>query len=187
MSAPATSSSLDVAYWFFQRAEKENIYLETEKLHNLLFLAQSRYAQMYSQGILMPCVFLCDEHGFFEPTLKKIFAQGRPYMPPIILGQRISSFLEQIWLEYSHLSSAQFKQLLMRIPAYNECYRSGTPIMQFTDSLIDKSVSYDRMYESLPQEPFKKKFLVSQNGPVWVSQWKPKKINPNNNKDYIHD
>ena len=63
----------------------------------------------------------------------------------------------------------------------------GAPIMQFSDSLIDKSISYDSMYDSLPREPFKKKFLVSQNGPVWVSQWKPKKITPNNSKDYIHD
>lgn len=187
MSAPATSSSFDVAYWFFQRAEKENIYLENEKLHNLLFLAQSRYAQLHAQELLMPCVFLCDEHGFFEPTLKRIFTQGHPYVPPVILERRISSFLEQIWLEYSHLSTAQFRQLITNIPVYNECYRSGSPVMQFSNSPVDKSTSYGKMYDSLLQEPFKKKFLVSQNGPVWVSQWKPKKVNPNNGKDYIDD
>ena len=39
MSVPAVNSALDVANWFFKQAEREEIYLENEKVQHLLFLA----------------------------------------------------------------------------------------------------------------------------------------------------
>lgn len=184
MIEPAASSSLDVAYWFFNRAEQDGIYLETEKLQHLLFLAQTRYARHYAEKMLMPCLFLCDEQGFFEPTLKKIFAQGRPFMPPTKLKPEVADFLEQVWREYGSLSSAQCKQLITRLPQYASCYRRGTANVLTWNSLIDKSQDYGTIYNDSSKRPFYKKVLTSQNGPVVVSQWTPRKIN---NKDYLHD
>ena len=41
MAGSATNSAIEVAYWFISRAEDEGLFLEDEKLHHLLFLAQA--------------------------------------------------------------------------------------------------------------------------------------------------
>ena len=184
MKAPATNSSLDVAYWFINRAEQDNAYLENEKLQHLLFLAQKEYAQTYADQMLMPCIFLCDEHGFFEPTLKKIFAQGRPFMPPVQFDDRTTFFLENIWQHYSLLSLSECKKVIMRLPLYIQCYRQGEHSVVEWNSLIDKSQKNDILYDSGLKSTFRKKVLISQNGPVVVSQWRPRKVT---NKDYLHE
>ena len=129
--------------------------------------------------MLMPCLFLCDEQGFFEPTLRKMFAQGRPFMSPAKFDKNISVFLEQIWKEYGSWSLAQFKHLITRLPLYTSCYHQGVTTVLSWNSLIDKSMEYGTMYES-GKSNFKTKVLVSQNGPVVVSQWTPRKVS---NKD----
>ena len=182
MAIPATDSSLDVAYWFFNRAEQDDLYLETEKIHHLLFMAQNRYAKQHTDTLLMPCVFLCDDNGFFEPTLKKIFSLGRPFMQPVKFKTYISEFLEEIWQEYGHLSLSQFSRLITGMPCYNQCRQKGTPITDAATSFIDKSEKFHTMTpERLSREASRKKILVSQNGPVLVSQWTPRKINSNPN------
>ncbi|MBR1605122.1 MAG: hypothetical protein IJ660_03335 [Alphaproteobacteria bacterium] len=186
MATPATDSSLDVAYWFFNRAERDDIYLETEKIHHLLFMAQNRYAKQHTDTLLMPCVFLCDDKGFFEPTLKKIFSLGRPFIPTVKFKNQISSFLEEIWQEYGHLSLSQFSQLITRMPCYTQCQRNGNPITNAAASFIDKTTvqaTQDRSSHDLSR----KKMLVSQNGPVLVSQWLPRKLTTNSNKELSNE
>ena len=51
MTIPATDTAIDIAYWFFNRAEKDGIYLETEKMQHLLFLAQIHFAMAYNMQI----------------------------------------------------------------------------------------------------------------------------------------
>lgn len=176
MTTPVTSSSLDVAYWFFNRAEKDGLYLETSKLHHLLFLAQSRYAHSHHEKMLMPCLFLCDEQGFFEPTLKKIFTHGRPSISPVSFHKDVVSFLEQIWQEFGYLSLSQCKTLITHSPLYKTCYRRGTTVVLSWNSLVDKSLEYGTIYTDKSGQPFRRKVLVSQNGPVVVSQWTPRKV-----------
>lgn len=183
MATPATASSLDVAYWFFNRAEQDDLYLETEKIHPLLFMAQNRYAKQYSDRLLMPCVFLCDENGFYEPTLKRIFAQGRPFMQPSKIENHIVAFLEEIWQEYGNLSLSQFSQLMTRMPCYNQCRLDGNPILSAEMPSTEKAEKFQTTTsERLSREASRKKVLVSQNGPVLVSQWTPRKINSHSDK-----
>lgn len=177
MNIPSTSSSLDVAYWFLNRAEKDGIYLETDKLQHLLFVAQNKYASSHHHAMLMPCVFLCDEQGFFEPTLKRIFAQGIPFMPPIHLEDSLTAFLEQVWKELSPLSLAQCKRLVTKLPVYSSCYQKGQNSVVLWDALIKNLSSNEPVVKNETQNSFRKKVLVSQNGPVIVSQWTPRKIN----------
>jgi len=172
MVASATSSSLDVAYWFFNRAEQDRIYLETEKLHHILFWAQNRYAQNNHHMILMPCVFLCDESGFFEPNLKRIFEHGRPFMPPVHFDAPISSFLEQIWNDFKNISPTQCKQMITQLPLYNEYFRQGVASIVPWEALSNSPA----VSQPQPTTPFRKKILVSQNGPVVVSPWAPRKV-----------
>lgn len=80
MAGSATNSAIEVAYWFISRAEDEGLFLEDEKLHHLLFLAQVHFALANNMELLMPSLFVCGENGFSEPNLAVMFAQGRPYM-----------------------------------------------------------------------------------------------------------
>ena len=177
MVATATNSSFDVAYWFFNRAEADGIYLEDEKLHHLLFIAQCKYIQTYQNKLLMPCVFACNNKGFFEPNVKKIFEQGRPYMPPIKLDDKVSAFLNDIWSKFGQLSILKLSNMITQIPLYKKNYSEAETNVISWDSLIDKSLEYGTISAETTKNEFKKKVLVSQNGPVVVSQWKPRKIN----------
>lgn len=182
MDIPATNSSLDVAYWFLKRAEVDSVYLETEKLQHLLFVAQNKYAQTHYRAMLMPCLFLCDDKGFFEPTLKKLFAQGRPSISSVHLNNSLTAFLEQIWQELSPLSLSQCKQLITSLPIYSLCYKKGiTSVVSW-----EKLSSQYGIQQNDISKPFHKKILVSQNGPVIVSQWTPKKVNKQE-RIFIHE
>lgn len=179
MNIPAANSSFDVACWFIHKAKQENIYLETEKLQHLLFLAQSRYALEQQGKMLMPCLFLCDDDGFYEPTLKKIFAQGRLVMQSAQLSIDVSSFLEGIWQDFKSLSIAQIRDAITQKPIYVKCRKQGIHTIVPWNYFIDKSNDCGKIstYQVSATRDFAKKVLVSQNGPVVVSQWMPRKIN----------
>ena len=72
MTIPATDTAIDVAYWFFNRAEKDGLYLETDVMQHLLFLAQVHFAMSYNMQMLTPSLFVCDHTGFYEPNLIKL-------------------------------------------------------------------------------------------------------------------
>ena len=179
MNIPVTNSSLDVAYWFIHKAKQENIYLETEKLQHLLFLAQSRYALERQGKMLMPCLFLCDDDGFYEPTLKKIFAHGRPVVQSAQLAVDVAEFLEEIWQDFKGLSIAQIRHIIIQKPIYTKCRKQGINTVAAWNYFIDKSNECGRISTSQVSaaRDFVKKVLVSQNGPVVVSKWMPRKIN----------
>lgn len=50
MNTSAADSSLDIAAWFIARAQKDEWFLEHEKLQNLLFLSQLHYALQNDGG-----------------------------------------------------------------------------------------------------------------------------------------
>jgi len=177
MTSPATTSSIDVAYWFFDRAEQDGFYLENEKLHHLLFIAQCEYAKKYYNSMLMPCVFLCDEKGFFEPNLQKMFLNGRPFMPKVSFDNKVSAFLENIWLKFNRLSIMQLKQIITSSPLYTDTYQKDMTNVLHWHSVIDKYNECGTIQDSIDNTYHPKKVLVSQNGPVIVSKWKPRKVN----------
>lgn len=186
MSSPATNSSIDVTYWFFCRAEQDDVYLENEKLHHLLFLAQLSYARKHNGDMFMPSVFLCDEQGIFEPNIKRILTQGRPFMPPVRFDENISAFLEQLWQDFGHIPQIRLKQAVTALPLYSRFAKKGTVSVIPWNSLVDKSDECGTI-QLKEDRHLPKKVLVSQNGPVVVSQWNPRKVSRVNNKDYLHE
>ena len=126
MTIPATDTAIDIAYWFFNRAEKDGIYLETEKMQHLLFLAQIHFAMAYNMQILVPSLFVCNKDGFFEPNLKRMFAMGRPFMPPVKFPAKIDSFLESIWNKYGKTSLIGLEKLIKSNSAFKENCIAGT-------------------------------------------------------------
>ena len=69
--------------------------------------------------------FICGENGFSEPNLAVMFAQGRPYMPPKKLSDKVSDFLGKVWKRYAPLSAKELNLMIKSNPAYQNCYISG--------------------------------------------------------------
>lgn len=177
MSVPAIDSTIDAAYWFFNRAEDDGLFIEDEKLQHLLFLAQVHYAAANNMEVLMPSLFLCDENGFFEPTLRTIFAQGRPFMPPKKPDEKISSFLEEIWLKYAKMSLTQLTHLIKSNPSYQNCFAKGAKNIADLKTVVDNFINNSSILaNNNAYSDNRKKISFSQNGPVIVSKWKPRKV-----------
>ena len=77
MTIPATDTAIDIAYWFFNRAEKDGIYLETEKMQHLLFLAQIHFAMAYNMQILVPRRFFRTQPEAYVCHGASVYAAGQ--------------------------------------------------------------------------------------------------------------
>ena len=187
MSLPAVNSSLEVANWFFRRADKDDSYLENDKLHLLLFLAQVHFALNNNMEYLIPSLFICDERGFSEPTLAKLLTYGLPLMEAPIFAEKINSFLELIWKKYSPMNTKELSEFIKNSDSYIDNYQTGKRNIVNLEDVAQKFKS------SLNPRSFSKagtssnrKILISQNGPVMVSAWQPRKLEPKNNKETKH-
>lgn len=171
MSVAAIDSAIDVAYWFFERAEKDGLFLENDKLFHLIFAAQLNYAQKYNKELLVPSMFVVEENGFIEPNLKKMFSMGRPFMPPVKLDDKVIAFLEAIWQKYAKVTVSAMGIMVKNTTAYKDNYQVGIKNVIEVNKILDL---FKAPISKTDDE--RKKMLISQNGPVMVSKWKPRKL-----------
>lgn len=170
MTKSAAKSALDVANWFFKKAEVSKIYLEEDKLHPLIFLAQTHYALKNGMRYLIPGLFICNNGGFFEPNLKKILEFGMPLMGDSDLSQEVKEFLELVWHKYASKNTFELISIVKDSPAYRKHHVKDETILL---TLEDMAKGF-----GTPAEPqTAKKIRISQNGPVVVSEWQPRKLN----------
>ena len=162
---PATRTSLDVAIWFLDRARTDDSHLPFQKLHRLLYLAQSLYAAQKG-SLLMPAMFLAEEIGPSEPNIHRLLADGRPeeILIETPTGQ-IRDFLELIWDRYGHMSIDCLNELIAHNRAYVETRRGY---------VIDTAAMAAAIVAPAPQAERAQRVLRSQNGaPVRVRAWSP--------------
>ena len=173
MSSYAISSSLEAANWFFCRAEKDNVRLDKTKLLHLIFLAQVHYALKNDMNYLIPAAFIADKNGFIESNLAYILNFGLPLMPAPKFKTEINNFLELIWKKYFPQSNKALADLIKSSASYSEnsCI---IPLEELANS-FNSSIN--------PQNTNKHKILISQNGPVMVSKWQPRKVGPKSAKE----
>lgn len=164
------NSAIDAAYWFIQYADKKNFYLDDEKIHQLLFLAQSSYLKKNEQKLLFPSLFVITENGFFEPNLLKIFAFGRPFMPQVSFEKDIQIFLENIYNKYASQPTVSLRNLIINTPFYKNLYAENQKQCVCASQIFSDADNLEKI------ENKQNKIRLSQNGPVYVSPWKPKKI-----------
>lgn len=183
MPTPAINSAFDAANWFLKKSESEGFYLEPEKLQHLIFLAQMHYSLPNDGNYLFPSLFICDHSGFVEPTLQKALSFGRPLMEIPEFSEPINNFLDLIWQKYSPLSIKALADFIKKTSGYTKHYQSGRR------NIVDVSNIAFEFKDNLRNESFNqskgnapKKILISQNGPVVVSQWSPRKLSLKNSK-----
>ncbi len=172
MSGQNIISSLEITNWLCRRAESEKRHLTESKLQHLLFLAQIHYA-LKSGKFLMPSLFVCGRSGFYEPTIRQIMSFGLPLMNTPVFKEEITTFLELIWKKYAGQSEEELEHFILSLECFKHFYRPEEETivnpMYFTDSFAG-SIQKDKA------ENHASKILLSQNGPVKVSAWHPRKL-----------
>ena len=166
-------SAFDVAFWFCDQALNSNEYLQPQKLHRLLFLAQGYYAVAFEGRKLMPAVFVADEIGPLEPNVFKAFSRGRPDVDiDLFISAEIESYLRGIWNRFGHMQADRLTRLTKGTTAYKQAFRRGNRAEIPLDAM---RLSFTRA-ESAPgvARVVKPKVMVTQTGrPVKVKSWVP--------------
>lgn len=176
MAKPAAVESVfDVASWFVDTALNNNEYLQPQKLHRLLFLAQAYYAVTTKGRRLMPAVFVASEMGPIEPNLYTAFSKGRPDMEVnLFMADGVEEFLDTIWRRFGHHSADRLTQMTKATTAYRAARKLG---LRAEITLASMWVSFNKATDTpAADQVFRPKVMRSHTGrPVTVKAWTPGK------------
>lgn len=175
MNNKTATSALDIVNWFCHRAQSSGITLPEPKIQHLLFLAQIHYA-LKSGRFLMPSLFVCEQSGFYEATIRNIMQFGLPLMPAPALDSQTADFLELIWQKYASRTEMELGSFILSLDCWKQSYRPETDVIidpmlladSFADSISSRQPRHNKSAET--------KIRLSQNGPVKVSAWHPRKL-----------
>ena len=171
----AVESVFDVAFWFVDTALNSNEYLQPQKLHRLLFLAQGYYAVMNKGNKLMPVVFVASEMGPIEPNLYAAFSKGRPDIEfNLFLPEGVEEFLDTVWRRFGHHSADRLTAMTKATAAYKQARERGPRAEIPVESM---RLAFGRG-EDMPaiNQVFRPKVMRSHTGrPVTVKAWVPGK------------
>lgn len=171
----AVDSAFDVAFWFTDTALNNNEYLQPQKLHRLMFLAQAYYAVLNKGRKLMPSVFVASEMGPVEPNVYAAFSKGRPDIEiNLFMAEGVEEFLDTIWRRFGHHSADRLTQMTKGTTAYKEARKKG----RRAEITIDHMIMAFARAEETPavNQIFRPKVMRSHTGkPVTVKAWVPGK------------
>lgn len=167
---PAARTSFDIAIWFLDRARTDDSHLPFQKLHRLLYLAQSLFAAQ-NGGLLMPAIFLAEEAGPTEPNLQRLLADGRPEDILIEMpAGRVRDFLESVWERYAHMPVDRLNDQVAKNQAYRNTARGH---------VIDTAAMAAAVTATPPLATAPVRVLRSQSGTaVAVRTWSPGATKP---------
>jgi uncharacterized phage-associated protein len=174
----AVRSNLDVVFWFTDRALNDREYLQPQKLHRLLYLAQAYFAVAYPGRKLMPAVFVTDEFGPVEPTVFHVLSYGKPHM---VEGNKVPEvvdhFLDSIWRRFGASSAdALTERINKHLPVANAMAKgrgeeiTNEAMLKFYSSELAASRGVPGV-----DNVMRPRVLRSAEGkPVSVNVWRPK-------------
>jgi uncharacterized phage-associated protein len=169
-------SALDVTNWFYQKAS--NKIISERKIQHLLFLSQLHFALKYGK-LLMPSLFICADSGFYNADIKSIMKFGLPLMGKSNFTSSISDFLNLIWQKYGSQTDDQLDKFIFSLEEWKHHYR---PEKDTIVNPIDFVDSFANTIQNSKEKTSsnKTKVMMSQNGPVKVSSWQPRKLKSSN-------
>ncbi|MBI2236142.1 MAG: DUF4065 domain-containing protein [Magnetospirillum sp.] len=178
--AIAVKSCLDVVFWFNDQALNDREYLQPQKLHRLLYLAQAYYAVAYHGRKLMPATFVTDAFGPVEPTVFHTFAYGRPHMiEPNKIPDPVAHFLDSIWRRFGQYTADQLtKKIVEHAPVALAMATGLGEEIGFAEMLkFYSSEAAARKGAPGVESVLRPRVLRSQGGkPVSVTHWAPKVV-----------
>jgi hypothetical protein len=180
MPIPAVNSAFDVANWFFKKSDSEGLYLETEKLQHLIFLAQMHYSLLHEQGYLVPSL-LSVTTPLCRTPLQKALSFGRPLMEAPEFSADINEFLSLICKIFAHEHQSP-RRVYQKLRRLFRLLPNGRAILSMFPTLPPglKAASPPRL--STMAKHFAQKDFNFAKRPVVVSKWSPRKLSPKNSK-----
>lgn len=118
MTTPAIRSTLDVAFWFQNRAQSAGERLVPQKLQRLLYLSQAQYAALNQGRKLMPATFVATEYGPLEPTIYHVFENGPPQLKSLAPSTRVEGFLMIVWQHFGAHTAEELLEVIKGDGAY---------------------------------------------------------------------
>ena len=118
MGPTAVPSSFEIACWFLDRAMEDREYLQPQKLHRLMFLAQAYYGVLQHGAKLMPATFVASDDGPIEPTIFLAFARGRPILDLSPIDEVPRHILDSVWRQFGAHSAEHLNKLIKRHPPF---------------------------------------------------------------------
>lgn len=192
---PLVDSIFDGANWFMDKALNEGEYLQPQKLHRLMFLAQAYYAAAFGGRRLLPGVFLADAMGPIEPNVYRVFQNDRPWLGQTEINDQVAQLLESIWRKFGSHSADYLTKMVRRHPPYAEAFAQA-PRSVITEEAMaafygrkDKSDmgGVDGAPAGAPpsiENVIRPRIMRSHKGnPVSVMPWMPKVRDPAKDKD----
>ena len=171
MTYKKNNSNINIAYWFYRKAEKLKAKLSENKIQHLLFLTQMHYSIKYKK-LLMPSLFVYSNSEIYDPTVRTIIDYGFPLMPIPEFEPDVADFLELIWQKYASLSDEKLKDFMHSLKCFKDFNAQNNDIIINPLNLTD---SFSSSIQNKKNNT-KSKIMISQNGPVKVSAWTPRKL-----------
>jgi uncharacterized phage-associated protein len=166
-------SGVEIALWFSDQALHRNEYVQPQKLHKLLFLAQAYFAVAYGGRKLMPCCFVAEELGPIEPTIYKVFARGRPDVEPdIFLTEAAQEFLSSLWRRFGHFAPVRLARLTNECDAYRQALARGRRA-EISHEAMRLSFIQSDAGPDVSQIVRPKVLRTATGRPVTVQRWSP--------------
>lgn len=176
----AVKSCLDVVIWFTDRALNDREYIQPQKLHRLMFLAQAYFSVAYPGRKLMPATFVVDSFGPVEPTVFHAFAFGRP---PMLEGNgvpdMVSAFLDGIWRRFGQYSADTLNKKLATHPPVAQAMAKGLGSEIPLAEMVRFYGAEAAAKQGVPTaaQVTRPRVMRSQDGrPVAVTSWTPKAL-----------
>lgn len=171
MSQNLIISVLDIAAWLKKKANTNKYELSSQKLHNLIFLTQLHYFKLHKQ-LLIPSMFVCIKDGFIEASLQNLINNNTPIKNSFSLSDEVILILESIWQKYSPLSNREITEFIQTQPCWKNNYSKEN--FKFINIADEPDIQPWSTFSQRSTPP-SSNIRLSQNGPVQISPWKPRK------------
>ncbi len=185
MRATAVESCFEVAFWFLDRALDDGEYLQPQKLHRLMFLAQAYFGVLQGGRKLMPATFIAADEGPTEPTIFRVFARGRPQVDVKPIDELPRHILDSVWRQFGAHSTDHLNKLVRRHPPYADALAAAPgaeipfeSMLEFYDTqkLGRRSSTPELSEATAAGKVLRPKVLRNHSGkPVSVNRWLPKR------------
>ncbi|MBE1236661.1 hypothetical protein IHV25_03210 [Phaeovibrio sulfidiphilus] len=187
---PRVQTVFDVANWFMDRALNDGEYLQPQKLHRLMYLAQAYHAAAFAGRRLMPAVFVADPAGPLEPNLYRALQNGRDALGCKTPDPQAVALLDSIWRKFGAHSVEHLTRMIQKHPPFAEACATEPGSVITEDAM---AAYYGRRAQAAsetagapgtpgapaPDQVFRPRVMRSQTGEaVSVMPWLPKRRDP---------
>lgn len=181
-AAPAAYATADVAFWLLERMAQEGTMPDMQRLHHLLFLAQSEFEQDDPARRLMPACFVQQGDSILEPNLDRLLKGGivEPWAPQI--DPKALTFLEKFWRKHGIVPAAALRHLaIRRAAAARPAAKPAVPVPAAVPGAAArprhpaaKPAAAKKSFGDLPPLPPGEEVRFTGDGRA-VTRWRPKR------------